>query len=58
MWILLGLISAFTDAFANVLAKYNTKTFDPMVVAWAWTAYSLIILISPTQNPDARKKKG
>src|SRR3990167_6486225 len=45
MWILLGLISAFTDAFANVLAKYNTKTFDPMVVAWAWTAYSLIILI-------------
>ena len=39
------MISAFTDASANVLAKRNTKTFDPMVVTWALAAYSLIILL-------------
>lgn len=45
MWIFLGLISAFSDASKNVLAKHNTKSFDSLVISWAWVAYSLIILI-------------
>lgn len=45
MWILLGLFSAFSDASKNVLAKHNTKSFDSLVISWAWVTYSLIILI-------------
>lgn len=45
MWIFLGLISAFSDASKNVLAKHNTKSFDSLVISWAWVTYSLIILI-------------
>jgi drug/metabolite transporter (DMT)-like permease len=45
MWALIGLISAFSDASKNVLAKHNIRSFDPLVVTWAWTAYSLIILV-------------
>lgn len=45
MWLFLGLFSGFTDAVGNVFVKRNTKTFDPLVVAWALTAYSLVVLI-------------
>lgn len=45
MWIFLGLISAFSDASKNVLAKHNTRSFDSLVISWAWFTYSLIILI-------------
>lgn len=45
MWILLGLFSAFSDASKNVLAKHNVKSFDSLVISWAWVTYSLIILI-------------
>ncbi|MDP3998096.1 MAG: DMT family transporter [bacterium] len=45
MWIFLGLISAISDASKNVLAKHNTKSFDSLVISWAWVTYSLIILI-------------
>ena len=45
MWILLGLISAFSDSVKNVLAKHNTRSFDSLVITWAWVTYSLIILI-------------
>jgi drug/metabolite transporter (DMT)-like permease len=45
MWLLLGLFSAATDAGKNVLAKHNTKSFNSIVVTWAWVTYSLFILI-------------
>lgn len=45
MWLLLGLLSGFTDAVRNVLAKHNTNTYNSLVVTWAITTYSLIILI-------------
>ena len=45
MWIFYGLLSALSDAVRNVLAKQNTEDFDPLVVTWTLTAYSLIILI-------------
>ena len=45
MWLLLGLLSGFTDAVRNVLAKHNTNTFDSLVVTWALATYSLVILI-------------
>lgn len=45
MWFLLSLVSAFSDANKNVLAKLNTRHFPSIVVTWAWTTFSLIILI-------------
>ncbi|HYD35762.1 MAG TPA: DMT family transporter [Vitreimonas sp.] len=45
MWFVLGLFSAFFDASRNVLAKHNTKSFNSLVVTWAWVFYSLIILV-------------
>jgi len=45
MWIVLGLISAFSDAAKNTLAKHNAKSFDSLVVTWAWVTYSLILLL-------------
>src|SRR5437879_6271435 len=44
MWIIFGLISAFSDDAKNVLAKHNAHHFDPLVITWAWVTYSLIIV--------------
>lgn len=45
MWLFIALFSACTDAGKNVLAKHNTKSFNSVVITWAWVFYSLIILI-------------
>lgn len=45
MWMLFGLVSAFSDASKNIFAKQSIKSFDTIVVTWALLLYSLIILI-------------
>ncbi|HYT41848.1 MAG TPA: EamA family transporter, partial [Methylomirabilota bacterium] len=47
MWLLLGLVSGFSEASRNVLAKHNTKSFNSIVITWAWTVWSFIIIIPP-----------
>lgn len=45
MGFILGIISALSDASKNVLIKHNIKKFDPFVVIWASTIYSLVVLV-------------
>ena len=45
MWIAFSLLAAVLDAGKNSFAKHNTKQFDPIIVSWAWSTYSLVALI-------------
>ena len=45
MWFLLALFTAFADASRNALAKKRVTQFNPMIIAWAWVAFSLFLLI-------------
>jgi drug/metabolite transporter (DMT)-like permease len=45
MWFLLALFTAFAEASRNALAKKRIAQFNPMIIAWAWFAFSLFLLI-------------
>jgi len=45
MWIVFSFASALTESVKNIVVKHNTKTFNPLVISWAWFSYSLIILL-------------
>lgn len=45
MVVILGILSGFSDALKNAIAKRNTIEFDELIVTWAWLFFAALFML-------------